>query len=320
MISVAIPAYKAKFLNVAISSVLSQTYKDFELIIVNDASPDDIKSIVDKFDDKRIRYYENEINYGKESVVKNWNKCLSFAKGEYFVLFSDDDIYEENFLEEMIRLAEKYPETNIYHCRVRIIDDCGNTISFSPSCPEWESGIEFIWHRLKGFRYHYAPDFMVKTDALKRNDGFVDFPLAWGADDATWFKLSIDRGIGFSKRILCNWRKSNDNISYYGDVKARLKAIIDFNKWLNEFFEKYSSYFKTQSDMFSEIKSVLPNRIYSNKKQLLFNSYKNKKFNILNVSLFWIKYRKYYDIEFRMYISVIIKIIKQIFFKDSYDK
>ena len=55
--SVTIPIYKATFLRECIESVLSQTYKDFEVIIVNDASPEDLTSIVKSFDDSRIKYY-----------------------------------------------------------------------------------------------------------------------------------------------------------------------------------------------------------------------------------------------------------------------
>lgn len=58
--SITIPAFKAKFLKECIDSVLSQTYKNFEVIIVNDASPEDLTSIVNQYDDPRIRYFINE--------------------------------------------------------------------------------------------------------------------------------------------------------------------------------------------------------------------------------------------------------------------
>ena len=60
--SFVLPAYKATFFKEAIDSILAQTYKEFELIIVNDASPDDLDSIVNSYSDSRIRYYVNEQN------------------------------------------------------------------------------------------------------------------------------------------------------------------------------------------------------------------------------------------------------------------
>ena len=62
--SVLIPAYKGKFLEHTIHSVLSQNYQEFELIIVDDCSPEDLQAIVNKFSDSRILYYRNEQNCG----------------------------------------------------------------------------------------------------------------------------------------------------------------------------------------------------------------------------------------------------------------
>ena len=58
--SFVLPAYKAHFLSQAVDSILSQTYTEFELIIVNDASPEDLDSIVESYSDSRIRYYKNQ--------------------------------------------------------------------------------------------------------------------------------------------------------------------------------------------------------------------------------------------------------------------
>jgi glycosyltransferase involved in cell wall biosynthesis len=91
LFSIGIPAFKAKYLNECIDSILRQTYANFELIIVNDASPEDLETIVKSFTDSRIKYYCNDKNFGAEHVVDNWNKCLSIATGDFFVLMGDDD-------------------------------------------------------------------------------------------------------------------------------------------------------------------------------------------------------------------------------------
>ena len=74
--SFVLPAYKARFFKEALDSILSQTYKDFELIIVNDASPEDITSIVKGDNDPRISYYINDVNIGGKDLVAQWNDCL----------------------------------------------------------------------------------------------------------------------------------------------------------------------------------------------------------------------------------------------------
>ena len=71
--SITIPAYKRSYLKEAIDSCLAQTYGDFELIIVNDHSPENLDAIVTQYNDPRIRYYVNEKNCGAVNVVDNWN-------------------------------------------------------------------------------------------------------------------------------------------------------------------------------------------------------------------------------------------------------
>ena len=169
MISIAIPVYKSKFLDVAIQSVLNQTFNDFELIILNDSSPDNIKEIINKYNDLRIRYYENDTNVGQKNLINVWNQCLSYACGDLFVLFSDDDIYDQSFLEEMNKLSIKYPDVDLFHCRVKKINTNGDMLTLSSLCPEYESGLNFIWHRFKGYRLQFAPDFMCRTERLRNN-------------------------------------------------------------------------------------------------------------------------------------------------------
>ena len=82
--SIGIPAYKAIYIRDCIESVLNQSYKNFEIIIINDASPDDIEGIVNMYSDRRIKYFRNDINIGAKEVVINWNNCLQKANGDFF--------------------------------------------------------------------------------------------------------------------------------------------------------------------------------------------------------------------------------------------
>ena len=106
--SFVLPAYKSQFLKESIDSILAQSYKDFELIIVDDASPDDIGGLVSLYDDARIRYYRNEENIGGTNLVAQWNHSIEYANGDWIILATDDDIYENAFLETADMLLGKY--------------------------------------------------------------------------------------------------------------------------------------------------------------------------------------------------------------------
>ncbi|HBR4622135.1 TPA: glycosyltransferase, partial [Klebsiella pneumoniae] len=118
----------------------------------NDASPEDLDIIVSKYNDDRIKYYKNEKNFGAENVIENWNKCLSYASGEYFILMGDDDKLSLNYLKEFDELIEKNPDFNVYHCRSLIIDENSNVSTLTQSWPAHESVIENMWHRINGWR------------------------------------------------------------------------------------------------------------------------------------------------------------------------
>ena len=89
-ISVIMPVYNtAKYLNEAIDSILNQTYKDFEFIIIDDCSTDGSLDIIKTYSDDRIILIENETNKG---YVYGLNYALSFAKGKYIARMDSDDI------------------------------------------------------------------------------------------------------------------------------------------------------------------------------------------------------------------------------------
>lgn len=257
LISVAIPAYKTKFLSEAIQSVLNQSYAHFELIIVNDASPEDVSSIVKMFVDKRIKYFENKENLGRNDPTRNWNKCFEYVRGELFVLFADDDVYHRNFLQELYLLSEKYPQINLFHSRVEQIDEKGNTLQLSPICPEIEHPLDFIWHRIRGYRLQFAADFMCRSEALRKIGGFFPMPLSWCADDITWFQLSQPHGIGYTAAPLCKFRVSEEQISSSGGLKKKLAAIGQYTTWLNSFTKSYNTTSKYEQILLDMIRNEL---------------------------------------------------------------
>jgi len=141
LFSVLIPAFKGQFLSDAIDSCLAQDYDDFEVIIVDDHSPDNLHAIVSNYSDKRIRYYSNRANCGAVDVVDNWNICLSYAEGDFVICMGDDDRLLPWCLTEYRLLLQKYPNLDIYHARTELIDEKGEFINLQESSPETEQRV-----------------------------------------------------------------------------------------------------------------------------------------------------------------------------------
>ncbi|MCH5328753.1 MAG: glycosyltransferase family 2 protein [Coprobacter sp.] len=292
LVTFALPAYKAKYLAAAINSILNQDYENIELIIINDASPENVDFIVSQFSDSRIKYYTNPQNAGAVNLVRNWNKCLSLAQGEYFVMASDDDIYDCKFASTLIDLAHEAPEMDIFHCRVKIIDGNDCLVKMTPACPEFESGMEFIWHRLFQYREQFAPEFMCRTESLRQMQGFVSFPLAWFSDDATWDLLALKKGIGYSSKPLLNWRSSGINITTDRRyMLEKIDATYQYFMWLKRQLSSFSPADEIQECQKADveknwkalyshyIKSILVNSRSQDVWKLLF-SRKRKKYDI----------------------------------------
>ena len=113
LVSFILPAYKRKHLKSAIDSIIAQTVQDFELVVVDDNSPENLADVV-RCCDVRIKYYRNARNIGGTDLVAAWNHAMKYAIGEWCVLASDDDEYLPDYLEEMLRLACKYPKCDLF--------------------------------------------------------------------------------------------------------------------------------------------------------------------------------------------------------------
>ena len=238
--SFVLPAYKAHFFKEAIDSILAQTYTDFELIIVNDASPEDLDSIVKSYDDPRVRYYVNEQNIGGKDLVAQWNHCLEYATGEYIILASDDDVYFPQYLEKMDALVRKYPDVNVFRPRVQRIDANGNIVHIEGFIPEYTSLLEFSYYRFCEYVQSGIPFYIIKREILLSNGGYVSYPLAWYADDAI-VAIMAQKGMVSSSEILFSFRHSGESITTKENdaptLKKKIEATNQYYNWFTTFIE-----------------------------------------------------------------------------------
>ena len=128
-VSVCIPVYNsASYLAQAVESVLSQSYPEFELLIVDDCSTDGSAEIAAGYaaSDTRIRFIKNERNMG---MVGNWNYCLDLAQGIYIrFLFGDDYFVNNNALAIQVERLETYPEASLVSSARLVVDEQGNLL------------------------------------------------------------------------------------------------------------------------------------------------------------------------------------------------
>ena len=292
-ISVTVPAYKAQFLAECIDSILAQTYKNFELIIVNDASPHDLDSIVSKYDDPRIRYYKNEIGFGAEHVVGNWNKCLEYATGDYIICMGDDDKLLSCCLEEYVKLIEKYPGLGVYHGWTEIIDENSEITNILQPLPEKESVYSLIYSRLSG-RTQFIGDFLFDVALLRDKGGFYDLPYAWGSDNISVFRAAEKDGIAHTQVPVFQYRSNSQSISSSSHNREKMNTVHLQFKMIKNFLDKPSIDHSLLSDTFRkqtlrQLEEFLLGQI---KYYMLIDM---KSSNRITSLLYWHKKRKVYN-------------------------
>lgn len=137
LISVIIPMYNAsRFIKRCISSILNQTYKNFELLIINDGSTDNSLEICNKFKDQRIKII-NQKNAGSENARLTGIKQ---SKGEYICFIDADDWIAKDYLQELIEPAKKYNVDLVCINHYRVLDKHG-LIKFKEQCINFKEGL-----------------------------------------------------------------------------------------------------------------------------------------------------------------------------------
>jgi len=127
-ISVTIPVFnRAHLIGFTIESVLRQSFTDWDLVIVDDASTDETVSVIQRFanEDSRIKCYVNEHNLG---LTRNWNRCLDLSTGPLIQILLSDDLVDSGYLEAVSSVFEKYPSVGIVAANCRYIDVSGKLL------------------------------------------------------------------------------------------------------------------------------------------------------------------------------------------------
>lgn len=108
LVSATIPAYNgtSRYLREAIQSVMGQTFKDFELIIVDDASEDNASTVIPSA--HNIKLFRRTVNGGQAAAR---NSGANLAKGQYISFLDQDDLWEPTFLEETLKILDQNPKS-----------------------------------------------------------------------------------------------------------------------------------------------------------------------------------------------------------------
>jgi glycosyltransferase involved in cell wall biosynthesis len=216
-VSVCIPSYRgAPYVAAAIESVLAQTFSDFELLIVDDDSPDETALVVRRYCDPRIRFVRNERNLGAEG---NWNRCLCLARGRYFKLLPQDDLLARGCLARQVDVLEtdQGHRLALVFCARTIIDGYTRAImsrGYPSRCGGVICGRSLIRRCLRrGTNLIGEPGSVLFRTALARRIGRFDASLGYVVDLDYWFRLLLEGDAYYLPERLASFRVSSGSWS-----------------------------------------------------------------------------------------------------------
>lgn len=230
LVSVVIPLYNAeKYIEKTLRSILNQTYSNFEIVIVDDASTDSSIDIVKNICDSRIRLYCNEDN---EGIAYTRNRAISLSKGEYIALMDDDDIAPEYRLKDEVDVLNKNPDLDIVAGNTYSIDENDQIIGmFKP-----------VYHNSELLKYDmmFCNQFG-NGSALIRKDFIVQNEIEYrdnmyGAEDYRFWTECVSKGANIytMDKIMLSWRKHNSESVKLKNSIERDLAIWNIRKFLIE--------------------------------------------------------------------------------------
>jgi glycosyltransferase involved in cell wall biosynthesis len=239
-LAIVIPAYKSMFFDQVLLSIANQTNKEFTLYIGDDCSPDNLYSIVKKYENRiPIIYKHFDENLGGNDLVAQWERCIDLVGDEEWIwLFSDDDIMGITCVESFYRSVTHQPDFDLFHFNVLKIDQYENIIENFYDFPEILTSEEFLLKKLRIGYFSTVVEYIFRKSHFYEQGRFQKFDLAWCSDDATWIKLSKKKGIRNIEDSTVYWRKSLFNISSINQDKEilirKFNSQIEFANWIFE--------------------------------------------------------------------------------------
>ena len=223
LISVIIPCFNAdKYLHEALESILTQTYTNLEIILINDGSTDKTRQICQTYlkNDRRILYIENKVNLG---LIYTLNIAISKASGEFIARMDADDLSEKNRIQIQLSYLLEHPEVDILGSKSNhLIDKVGFVNNINP--------IYLEYNTLKISSLFSQPlihgSVLAKTNLLKKNPYNPEYKHS--EDFELWLRL-LDQGavIANINDQLYSYRINNSGVSFsntHKQIESHIKA------------------------------------------------------------------------------------------------
>jgi glycosyltransferase involved in cell wall biosynthesis len=237
LVSILTPTFNHEpFIGECVKSVLNQTYKQWEMIIIDDGSTDGTPDIIRRYADPRICYVRND-HHGIERLGETYNQALSMAKGEFIVPLEGDDMIPPDRFEVQLPSFED-PGVVLSHGGYAYLYDKRMVVYpplFGTRLLNNEPCGEILRLLLHGINPIGSQSVMIRKSSLLEIGGFVQPGYLPLVDYPTWMILALTGRFAFTPRVLGYWRR------HPGSITMQQNEIIfrGFLKYCDEFIDSF---------------------------------------------------------------------------------
>lgn len=241
LVSILTPVYnQCPHIEQTIRSVLSQTYENWEWIIIDDGSTDNTKEIINSYRDERIHCHYQE-HGGIDAISFAHNKALVLSSGEFIALIDGDDLWPEYKLERQLK-GFQHEAAVLSYGECCLIDPTGKEIDYvaiprdrrtSGNDPVGSSLQEFL---LTANSFIYNPTVLIRRWALEKIGGFVTY-RGLAHDFPTWCRLSMEGTFHPVSSCLGYYRKHTNSVTFHNSGH-RFRNKVTFIRDFAELYEE----------------------------------------------------------------------------------
>jgi glycosyltransferase involved in cell wall biosynthesis len=218
LVSICIPVFNGeKTIAGTLDSILNQTYKNIEIIVIDNCSMDATVKIVQEFSDSRICLILNDNHLS--CAEYNWNRCFEYGRGEFLAIFHADDVYLPQMVSRQVETFIKYPQVGSVFTQGNIIDEKNNIIGEFKLPPEIRDSQPCSYPKIFNTSLEYA-DFLPSPSAMLRRDLYLKLsPFRYdqfrsASDFDLWLRAAATAPMIILNEKLMNYRVSKSQGSF----------------------------------------------------------------------------------------------------------
>lgn len=240
-ISIVIPLYnKQNSIAATLQSVFSQTYTNYEVIVVDDGSTDDSFAVAKQVIGERLEVRGKVVSKPNGGVCSARNRGIQEAKYDYIALLDGDDLWDDNYLAEQVKLIQDFPDAKMWGVSIAFIKHSQQT--------KWEQG---MGEGYRGYVENYfgtshndlfcSSSVVICKDVFD-NVGYFDERIASSEDLDMWYRIILHYPIAFYDKVLAYYNQDAENrVAYDTDVRFPLTKDIKY------YFDKHNAEFDRNS-------------------------------------------------------------------------